>query len=156
MTDNRDVETVERTIPQPAEAIFAFLADPRRHQEIDGSGSVRDAKSGPERMTLGDKFDVSMKFGVSYTTHNRVIEFEDNRRIAWTHGGSGTIGKLFGGAIWRYELEPVSGGTLVRETWDFSPTGVFKPVLRLKKPRTDAREGMEKTLEKIEKLLADS
>ena len=38
MTDNRDVETVERTIPQPAEAIFAFLADPRRHQEIDGSG----------------------------------------------------------------------------------------------------------------------
>ena len=53
MTDSRDVETVERTIPQPADAIFAFLANPRRHREIDGSGALRDAKEAPERVKLG-------------------------------------------------------------------------------------------------------
>lgn len=156
MTDNRDVETVERTIPQPPEAIFAFLADPRRHRDIDGSGTVREAKSGAEHMKLGDKFDVSMKFGVPYTTHNTVVEFEDDRRIAWTHRSAGPLGRLVGGAIWRYELEPVSGGTRVRETWDFSSTGVFKPLMRLNRARKDTREGMEATLEKIEKLLADA
>ncbi len=42
MTDPRDTESVERVIPAPAEKIFDLLADPSRHREIDGSGSVRD------------------------------------------------------------------------------------------------------------------
>jgi len=40
-----DVETVERVIPAPPEKIFDLLADPRRHPEIDGSGSVRRASA---------------------------------------------------------------------------------------------------------------
>ena len=36
-----DVVTVDRTIPAPAEAIFELLADPSRHSDIDGSGTVR-------------------------------------------------------------------------------------------------------------------
>ena len=48
MTDSGDVETVERTIPAPPEAIFALLADPSRHHEIDGSGSVKAAKDAPD------------------------------------------------------------------------------------------------------------
>ena len=35
-----DAITVERTIAAPAEKIFALLADPGRHHEIDGSGTV--------------------------------------------------------------------------------------------------------------------
>ena len=38
--------------------------------------------------------------------------------------------KLGGGRIWRYELEPVDGGTLVRETWDISQeAGLSKPLV---------------------------
>ena len=73
MTDTRDVETVERTIPQPPEAIFAFLADPRRHHDIDGSGAVRDAKSGPERVKLGDQFSMAMRLGIPYTMVSTII-----------------------------------------------------------------------------------
>ena len=68
---------------------------------------------------------------------------------------TGAIGSILGpGAVWRYELEPVEGGTTVRETWDFSPVRGFKPMLRLTRSRNDTRAGMEKTLENIEKLLA--
>jgi uncharacterized protein YndB with AHSA1/START domain len=156
MTENRDIESVERTIPQPAEAIFAFLAAPRRHHEIDGSGTVHEAKSGPERVKLGDKFTMAMKRGVPYKTHNTVVEFEDNRRIAWQPRATEPFGSIFGGPIWRYELEPVEGGTRVIETWDISTTRLFKPVLRLERARKETRDGMQATLEKIEKLLAGS
>ena len=59
-----------------------------------------------------------MKAGIPYSMVNTVIEFEPNRRIAWQTRPPGVFGKLFGGRIWRYELEPAEGGTLVRETWD--------------------------------------
>ena len=156
MTDSRDVETVERTIPQPAEAIFAFLANPRRHREIDGSGALRDAKRGPERVKLGDQFSMAMKLGIPYTMVSTIIEFEDNRRIAWQSRSPGWMGKFAGGRIWRYELEPVEGGTRVRETWDISQEKGTKFLLRADRVHKHTRESMEATLEKIEKLLASA
>jgi uncharacterized protein YndB with AHSA1/START domain len=157
MTRSGDVETVERTIPAAPEAIFALLADPSRHHDIDGSGTVKDAKNAPERVKLGDKFGMAMKAGVPYSTHNVVIEFDDNRRIAWQHSTAGVVGSVVGqGATWRYELEPVDGGTKVHETWDFSAVRGIKPLLRLARWRNGTRAGMEKTLENIEKLLASS
>lgn len=109
--------SVERTIKAPPEAIFAYVADASRHQDIDGSGTVRDVKGTPEPLGLGSKFGMSMHMGIGYSTVNEVIEFEQDRRIAWQTTG---VGGLIGGRIWRYELEPVEGGTLVRETWDLS------------------------------------
>jgi hypothetical protein len=51
---------------------------------------------------------------------NTVIEFEDGRRIAWApkpvFRGKERTGQA--GRVWRYELEPVDGGTRVTETWD--------------------------------------
>jgi uncharacterized protein YndB with AHSA1/START domain len=157
MTKSGDVETVERTIPAPPEAIFALLADPSRHHDIDGSGSVKGAKNTPARVKLGDEFGMAMRLGAPYSTHNVVIEFDDNRRIAWRHATTGAIGTVVGpGAIWRYELEPVADGTKVLETWDFSAVRGIKPILRLSRARNATRAAMEKTLENIEKLLASS
>jgi hypothetical protein len=154
MTNPRDTESVERVIPAAPETIFALLADPSRHQEIDGSGSVRDAKSNPQRVKLGDQFGMTMKRGVPYSTTNTVVEFEDNRRIAWKTCSTSFVGKLLGGPIWRYELEPVEGGTRVRESWDISESKAEKPIISLGMVRKDTRKSMEKTLEKIEKLVA--
>ncbi len=111
------IVTVERTIAASPEAIFAYLADASKHQEIDGSGTVRDVKGRPEPLHLGSKFGMSMHMGIGYSTVNEVIEFEQDRRIAWQTSG---VGGLVGGRIWRYELEPVDGGTVVRETWDLT------------------------------------
>jgi len=100
-------------VAAPADVVFGILADPRQHARIDGSGSVRDTVSGPERLERGATFGVDMKLGgVPYRISNRVVEFEEGRRIAWRH---------FGGHRWRYELEPVAGGgTRVTESFDYS------------------------------------
>lgn len=149
-----DVETVERVIPAPPEAIFELLADATRHRDIDGSGTVREAQGHPEPLTLGSRFGMSMKMGVPYAMVSTVIEFEPNRRIAWQTRGPGPLGRFVAGRIWRYELEPVDGGTRVRESWDIRQESFFtKPVVRLAESKT--RENMAKTLERIEDLLSD-
>ncbi len=154
MSDSSDVVSVERVIAAPAEQIFALLADPGRHQDIDGSGSVRDAKKSPERLAQGSDFGMGMHLGIGYSTVNTVIEFDDDKRIAWqTHPGGKLGARFFGGRIWRYELEPAAGGTLVRETWDISQEkGPVKGILRTSKSKEHTRSSMEKTLAKIAEL----
>jgi uncharacterized protein YndB with AHSA1/START domain len=145
-----DVETVERVIPAPPEKIFDLLADPARHHDIDGSGSVVKAKEASQRLALGSKFGMSMKIGIPYSMESTVIEFDENRRIAWQSRPHGFGGKLAGGRIWRYELEPVDGGTRVRESWDISQER-FKWMVR--NARKKSRTSMESTLANIEKLV---
>ena len=104
--------SASRLINAPAEAIFAVLANPARHAEIDGSGTVRGSRQeSPELLTMGSKFGMKMKIGVPYDMRSTVVEFEENKLIAWAH---------FGKHRWRYELEEVDGGTMVTETFDWS------------------------------------
>ena len=149
-----DVESVERVIPAPPEKIFDLIADPRRHPDIDGSGSVRRVKECPERLALGSKFGMSMKIGIPYSMENEVIEFDENRRIAWQTRPPTPFGKRVGGGrIWRYELEPTDDGTRVRESWDISQEKV-KAIVRPARKRT--RQAMLDTLERIEALVTST
>jgi uncharacterized protein YndB with AHSA1/START domain len=129
------------TVSAPPEVVFAILADPRQHTRIDGSGTVRDAVDGPERLELGSTFGMDMKIGAPYRTKNRVVEYDANRLIAWRH---------FGTHRWRYELEPVDGGTRVTETWDLShcngPTKLVYGLLGYPKRH---QKGIEQTLVKL-------
>jgi hypothetical protein len=58
--------------------------------------------------------------------------------------------RFVGGRIWRYELESVEGGTLVRESWDISQERVKKAVEPL---RSRTRTAMAATLERIEQVV---
>ena len=79
--------SVERLIAAPAEAIFDVLADPSQHAVIDGSGTVQAHRGEQSRLALGATFGMSMRFGVPYRMKSRVLEFEENRLIAWAHYG---------------------------------------------------------------------
>jgi len=133
-------------VPVPPAEVFALLADPRRHAEIDGSGTVQGVVDGPDRLELGSTFSVSMQMGASYRTRNRVVEFEPDRRIAWKH---------FAPHRWRYELEPVEGGTRVTETWDASryTALTFLPVRALGFP-AKAQRGIDGTLQRLRERFA--
>lgn len=148
--------TVQRTIAAPAEAIFALVADPSRHHEFDGSGTVRDVASGGGIVDgLGAAFDMKMRLGVGYTMHNQVVEFEPDRRIAWqTTAPSRLLGKLAGGRIWRYELSPTEDGTVVRESWDLTHERGRAVVFRALRRRTTA--AMLATLDRIAVLTAEA
>jgi hypothetical protein len=131
-----------RVVAAPADAIFDLLADPARHCEIDGSGTVKGAQlDAPSRLFQGAKFGMSMKIGVPYKMENRVLEFDENRRISWAH---------FGGHIWRYELAPIGDGssTEVTETFDWS-NAKSKLFLRLIGAPSRSAKSIEKTLERM-------
>ena len=118
MIDGR-VVTASTVVQAPAARIFDLLADPSRHAVLDGSGSVRSVVRGPDRLFLGARFAMAMRMGLPYLMVNRVVEFEEGRRIAWTHVSR---------AIWRYELEPLGPtSTRVVESFDMrgSPLAAF-------------------------------
>jgi len=147
-----NVVSVERVIPAPPESIFELLADVARHPEIDGSGTVVKAKEdAPPRLAQGSTFGMSMHMGINYSMVSTVIEFEENRRIAWQTRPGGLMGQFVAGRIWRYELEPVDGGTRVRESWDISHDHQ-RMLLKLGKLPETTRANMEKSLERIEQL----
>jgi uncharacterized protein YndB with AHSA1/START domain len=114
------VVSVSRVIHAPSEEIFAVLADPARHGEIDGSGMVVRARGDGGQLRLGSRFGMDMRFGpLPYRMSNEVVEFDEGRRIAWQH---------LGRHRWRYELKPVEAGdrpaTEVTESFDWSTSRV--------------------------------
>lgn len=109
-------ETANVTIAAPPATVFAILADPRQHARIDGSGNVVGTDE-PAPLALGSEFGMSMRMGAPYRITNRVVEFEQDRLIAWRHMGK---------HVWRYQLSPTAdGGTAVTETWDLSAYNRF-------------------------------
>lgn len=147
----RDTITVERKIRAPADRIFALLSDAARHPEIDGSGTVRGTRESSQPLRLGSTFGMAMHMGIGYRTANEVVELEPDRRIAWrTTGAKG----LIGGRVWRYELEPVEGGTLVKESWDISKDRQ-RLLLRHSPMAPAAKNGMRRTLERIASLVEE-
>lgn len=149
MSNPRDSISVQRVIAAAPEVIFDVIADPARHPDFDGSGSVKDADPGvPRRLTLGATFGMSMKRGIGYSMLNTVTEFEENRRIAWSPKPSNGRGANWVGRIWRYDLEPVAGGTKVTETWDISKEGLRFILRYIAAGQT--KKAMTKSLEKLE------
>lgn len=104
--------SASRVIHADPATIFAVLSDASRHATFDGSGMVQRHRGDPTPLTLGSKFGMDMKLGpMPYRIDNKVVEFEPDRLIAWKHMAPHR---------WRYELEPVAGGTLVTESFDWS------------------------------------
>ena len=126
-------------INAPAKKIFDFISMPKNHPLMDGSGSVKSNLSGPERLYLGAKFGMRMRLGIPYVIKNQVIEYQDNKSIAWQH--------LLHN-VWRYELQEINENTtLVIESWDgrnarskwwvsdsykWAPTAMAKTLVKLK------------------------
>jgi carbon monoxide dehydrogenase subunit G len=149
-----DVVTVERVVPAEPQAIFDLLADPARHHEIDGSGTLVGAKGGGGKLGLGDTFGMAMKVGIPYSMVSTIVEYEEGRRIAWQTRGPGRIGTIGGGRIWRYELEPVDGGTLVKESWDITQESkLTKPLVKGLGEKT--RKNMAETLDRLAARFSD-
>jgi uncharacterized protein YndB with AHSA1/START domain len=105
------------TIQATPATIFDLLSNPRAHQRFDGSGTVKNAVSGPERLFLGATFSMSMKIKVPYRIKNTIVAFEENKKISWCHLMKWT---------WTYELQDLgNGATQVTETFDASNIPAF-------------------------------
>jgi hypothetical protein len=91
--------------------VFAVLADPAAHADLDGTGWVRESLDGDRITAAGQVFRIVMYYenhpDKDYKIANRVEVFDEPRAIAWQPGTeSPETGELsFGGWIWRYDLE---------------------------------------------------
>ncbi len=137
--------SVSRVIPASPEAIFDVLASPQGHVDMDGSGTVKGLITDDERLALGSTFRMNMRMGMPYRMGSTVKEFEENRLIAWAH---------FGRHRWRFELEPVEGGTKVTETFDWSTSIFPKGIELLGYPKSHPKH-MAATLDRLAALLDD-
>ncbi|MBV9594242.1 MAG: SRPBCC family protein [Actinobacteria bacterium] len=122
-----------------AAELFTLVADPHRHPELDGSGTVRDVPvTGPHRLAQGMRFTVGMRFGlVPYRITSTVVDFEDDHVLEWAHPL---------GHHWRWEFREIDSTTTeVTQTFDYSSARSPKVLERLGYPAKNA-DAMTKTL----------
>ena len=138
-TGNEKIKSARIVINAPAEEIFAVLSNPHRHKEIDGSATIQENISGPDKLILGSKFGMKMHLGIDYRIRNTVVEYEENKLIAWRH---------LGRWIWRYELMNIGPQqTQVTETFDASRAPLIsKAWLSLRKAYPWTQKAVAKTL----------
>jgi hypothetical protein len=119
-----------KTIDADPEAVFAVLADPSTHADIDGTGWVRESLDGDRITAAGQVFRMAMYHpnhpDKDYKIANLVEVFDEPRAIAWKPGTeSPETGELsFGGWTWRYDIDPAGPSrTTVTLTYDWSAVG---------------------------------
>lgn len=110
-------------IQAPAADIYALVANPHLHHQIDGSSTVGSRAIGPSELTEGASFSVHMKkFGLPYRLPLRVTEARPPAPSP--SGKEGTESGVVEwrqptGHRWRWEITPQSASTsLVTETYD--------------------------------------
>jgi len=117
---------VTRRIEAPVEEVFAVLAEPARHLDMDGSGMLRGTDFPGRIRAVGEAFVMRMHFGPlgDYEMINHVVAFEENRRIGWEpesgngHPDQGQPDARWG-HTWTFDLHPDGPtATTVTETWD--------------------------------------
>jgi len=154
---------VSRRICAPAHDIFQFLANPARHRELDGSGSLRGAVSTAMISGVGDVFVMKMYFAHlgDYEMNNHVVEYAQDRRIGWEPEAgrghpaaapdSGQSSRW--GHRWSYQLTPDGpDATVVTEIYDCSRAPEDE---RAQMDNGNVwAESMAKTLERLDALCA--
>lgn len=127
--------TVTRDVQADPERVFALLADPARHIEIDGSGLMRGLADGERVTAVGDTFVMNMNNPIlgDYQVRNTVHSFVAGQEIGWgpqlypVDGYRDKLGDMVTGGhtfTWRLTESP-SGGTSVTLVQDWS--GVTDP-----------------------------
>lgn len=139
-TGNPRIKSASIIINAPVTRVFDVVANPHLHAVIDGSKSVKSVIYGPERLSMGDKFGMNMQIGIKYKITNTVVEYEENKVIAWRH---------LGRWIWRYEFREISPNqTVVTESFD----GTKTPLnfwLKARKAYPFVQKAVAKTLVKL-------
>jgi Polyketide cyclase / dehydrase and lipid transport len=129
----------------PPADLFTIVADPRRHHELDGSGTVGESIHAPLRLVAGARFTTKMTmFGVPYRITSTVTAMKPGELIEWRHPV---------GHHWRWEFAPLTPTiTRVTETFDYRDTGLLKDRLKYYERTGFAKRnaaGIEATLTKL-------
>lgn len=99
--------TLEQDADSSAPALFALLADPRSHVQMDASGMLQATEDATVIDHVEQVFSMAMHYPSlgDYITDNRVVEFEPDRCLTWA---TGRRGQPPAGVRWGWQLTPAS------------------------------------------------
>jgi uncharacterized protein YndB with AHSA1/START domain len=142
--------SVSDTVDAPVERVFALLADPDRHPDIDGSGTLRASHTHLAITEVGDVFVVEMEHPERgrYTVENHVVRYEPDQALAWAPAKPGAQPS---GHVWSWELTATDDDhTLVTHSHDWSAV-THEPVLE--RVREVGEEQMHRTIGRLAEVL---
>jgi hypothetical protein len=130
-------------INAPIQQVFDIIADPYRHAEFDGSGTVKKAlRTPPTQQGCEVRHGHEDGPALQDEEHCRGVLDEPNL-IAWCHPGHHR---------WRYELTAIDENTTeVTETFDGS-TARFPPALKAMNAYENNQKAILKTLVRLKEL----
>jgi uncharacterized protein YndB with AHSA1/START domain len=143
VTETSRVVTCQREIAAGADRIFELIADPAQQTLWDGNNNLAEAPGGQRVRAAGDVFTMSLT-RTGAVRENRVVEFDEGRRIAWLPSEPGQEPP---GHLWRWELEPVDETlTRVTHTYDWSRLTDEK---RLTRARATTADNLRASLDRL-------
>lgn len=145
---NGRVVSAERIIAAEAGEIFELIADPARQPQWDGNDNLERAEPGQRVRAVGDVFTITLIHDGA-VRENHVEEFAEGRLIAWRPS---EVGRPCPGHLWRWELTPVSGGTRVRHTYDWSR---LTDENRMRRARATTSEKLLASIDRLATLATD-
>lgn len=145
MNDVQQIQ-VSRLIEAPVERVFPLLADPDRHPDLDGSGTLRASRTHTVITELGDVFimDLNTKDHGDDQCQSVVTTYVRDRALGWSPGPieGDPLGDTF-----TFTLEPDGEDrTMVILTYDWS--AVIDEQLLAMMPRV-SREDLTRSLDRI-------
>jgi len=129
---------IDEVINVAAHELFAAVADPSRHREMDGSATLRGQVANPVITAVDQIFTMEMFYPSigEYRTDNLVVEFEQDRRIAWM---TSREGQPPAGVRWGWAFESIGRQqTIVTHTYDWSKVTDPAILARVSFPRVSA------------------
>lgn len=143
MTEDVRVVSASRVIDAPAAVLFELIADPARQREWDGNENLAEAAPGQRVHAVGDVFVMTLTN--THIRENRIVEFDEARRIAWLPS---EVGKEPPGHLWRWELEPVGDGSRTRVTHTYDWTNLTDEN-RLPRARLTTTERLQASVDRL-------
>ncbi|WP_300345554.1 SRPBCC family protein [Nesterenkonia sp.] len=142
------IVSAQGIIHAPAAKVFDLIADPARQPEWDGNANLSSAELGQRVRTVGEVF--TMELTNDQVRQNHVVEFEQNRLIAWKPSA---VGQPQPGHLWRWELEEDDDGhTVVTHTYDWSE---LDDPQRLKRAQATSEQMLEASIARLRELAED-
>ena len=148
-TEVRHIVSASREIAAGAHRIFELIADPAQQPRWDGNDNLAEARAGQRVRAAGDVFTMTLTQGLNGNVlrENRVVEFEEGRRIAWLPSEPGQEPP---GHVWRWELQPVDEThTRVTHTYDWSG---LTDERRLPRARATTVDKLQASLDRLAEL----
>lgn len=134
--------SAEREIAAGAARIFELIADPAQQPRWDANDNLAQAEPGQRVRSVGDVFEMTLTHGG--VRQNRIVEFEEARRIAWLPSEPGAQPP---GHLWRWELEPLGDNrTRVTHTYDWTHLADEK---RLARARATTSEKLQASVDRL-------